>query len=318
MRGENEEDRAVSNHQRGSPPHARGRRLADRRSASAVGITPACAGKTRASRTSRASRRDHPRMRGEDASSRPMRPHASGSPPHARGRPTYRTPASSSSRITPACAGKTRASRTSRASRRDHPRMRGEDKKLEYGENSARGSPPHARGRQEVGVRREQRPRITPACAGKTSRGRRGPQGTTDHPRMRGEDMLSRIPRDFATGSPPHARGRQERDRSADELRGITPACAGKTFSRIAAIFASKDHPRMRGEDLAALSESMRSYESPPHARGRLDERLVVGAAARITPACAGKTLKGRAVIDCIPDHPRMRGEDVSRYCPWA
>ena len=58
---------------------------------------------------------------------------------------------------------------------------------------------------------RQLKNRITPACAGKTSFvtriGRRG----RDHPRMRGEDVVT-----VSTTAGAH---------------GITPACAGKTFS---------------------------------------------------------------------------------------
>ena len=52
---------------RGSPPHARGRRLQHCFSGQRKGITPACAGKTRAGRFPVIHTRDHPRMRGEDA-----------------------------------------------------------------------------------------------------------------------------------------------------------------------------------------------------------------------------------------------------------
>ena len=31
----------------------------------------------------------------------------------------------------------------------------------------------------------------------------------------------------------------------------------------------------------------------------------------RITPACAGKTFLSAVLGTCLPDHPRMRGEDA-------
>ena len=70
----------------GSPPHARGRPFGRRVAASADGITPACAGKTRALRRDAASEEDHPRMRGEDDCPASRTPRPIGSPPHARGR----------------------------------------------------------------------------------------------------------------------------------------------------------------------------------------------------------------------------------------
>ena len=112
---------------RGSPPHARGRRTASLAVRQGRGITPACAGKTSVSRRFMTPGRDHPRMRGEDcAEPSYLRPRL-GSPPHARGRPLD---------------GEDMA-----LAARDHPRMRGEDPKSSDRPVDATGSPPHARGR---------------------------------------------------------------------------------------------------------------------------------------------------------------------------
>ena len=68
---------------------------------------------------------DHPRMRGEDCGGLDMGVEAAGSPPHARGRPGFRTRGSSGCRITPACAGKTVVLATVRLCCRDHPACAG-------------------------------------------------------------------------------------------------------------------------------------------------------------------------------------------------
>ena len=57
---------------------------------SAEGITPACAGKTRNVVATFWDLWDHPRMRGEDLYSAQNMTDGTGSPPHARGRPTAR------------------------------------------------------------------------------------------------------------------------------------------------------------------------------------------------------------------------------------
>ena len=49
------------------------------------------------------------------------------------------------------------------------PRMRGEDKIASLQEERDAGSPPHARGRHRWDAIYYVDPRITPACAGKTS-----------------------------------------------------------------------------------------------------------------------------------------------------
>ena len=153
----------------GSPPHARGRRLTHLRKLVDERITPACAGKTWSRRSPRSSDTDHPRMRGEDLGRASGRVVDAGSPPHARGRPVGIHIDCDGSGITPACAGKTGLTSTTRLRGRDHPRMRGEDALGLRFVQLVSGSPPHARGRRGPAGPGYQGPRITPACAGKTS-----------------------------------------------------------------------------------------------------------------------------------------------------
>ena len=112
----------------------------------------------------------------------------------------------------------------------DCPRMRGEDEPVGEGLPRGVGSPPHARGRLVPRARPCGRDGITPACAGKTysQNSRRCP--STDHPRMRGEDGGKPILPVIMAGSPPHARGRRRDRLVSDDVDGITPACAGKTW----------------------------------------------------------------------------------------
>ena len=127
--------------------------------------------------------------------------------------------------------------------------MRGEDPKTMMMFLRHNGSPPHARGRHELVHEGFDFFRITPACAGKTSRISPSHCGKQDHPRMRGEDALEFV-RD----------GEDER---------ITPACAGKTRSSRPWRRRLLDHPRMRGEDVFVFTILLSLLGSPPHARGR-------------------------------------------------
>ena len=127
MRGEDLEASAKQVLADGSPPHARGRPAESFAGGRAVGITPACAGKTIDAVKREMSPRDHPRMRGEDSKVGIWCGERSGSPPHARGRQGYLGSATVWTGITPACAGKTRPHSTSSLISWDHPRMRGED-----------------------------------------------------------------------------------------------------------------------------------------------------------------------------------------------
>src|ERR1019366_8395099 len=152
-----------------------------------------------------------------------------GSPPPARGAPLPGCRPSHSWWITPACAGSTlcRGPRCPHAP--DHPRLRGEHRRMPVDPSPVQGSPPPARGALALQARRHAEIRITPACAGSTSSRLSAKSLMVDHPRLRGEHAVSWTSMPTCTGSPPPARGAplQLLDYRVD-LR-ITPACAGST-----------------------------------------------------------------------------------------
>ena len=130
--------------------------------------------------------------------------------------------------ITPACAGNTFLLFLLCSRVGDHPRMRGEYGFVNENGELNEGSPPHARGIRRPGCTDPGPGGITPACAGNTKISSSGVLSRRDHPRMRGEYLVSRLSVGDVTGSPPHARG-------------------------ILDIFVYRDpdpgdHPRMRGE----------------------------------------------------------------------
>ena len=170
--------------------------------------------------------------------------------------------------------------------------MRGEDVPGDERFVYKYGSPPHARGRPDSAAQWADQPRITPACAGKTSAPSSTRRSSRDHPRMRGEDQIPCIPLFDDEGSPPHARGRHQLTKVEAQKARITPACAGKTAgvtfgsrvtcgspphargrpendARRPAAGGITDHPRMRGEDTHAPTGMQPASGSPPHARGR-------------------------------------------------
>ena len=189
--------------------------------------------------------------------------------------------------------------------------MRGEDETIPVRALEYTGSPPHARGRHTAERACDYFPGITPACAGKTSNSLGRYRAYPDHPRMRGEDSFAPTAPSSTHGSPPHARGRQAAIGHVDNSVRITPACAGKTATPSAAPSRTKDHPRMRGEDILFILYCSMIAGSPPHARGRLTNLLSSSGKKGITPACAGKTVFGERPECHRRDHPRMRGEDL-------
>ena len=94
---------------------------------------------------------------------------------------------------------------------------------------------------------------------------------------------------------------------------GITPACAGKSFEKRAAMPTVGDHPRVCGEKGVIWDSGIEKAGSPPRVRGKVPFLFAVTVALGITPACAGKS--GFCVIlkKQKKDHPRVCGEKCTR-----
>ena len=93
-------------------------------------------------------------------------------------------------------------------------------------------------------------------------------------------------------GSPPHVREILHSLYTLSLLAGITPACAGNTLKNKITFFIFEDHPRMCGKYIKALPVCPFRGGSPPHVREILNSRSKRDFSYRITPACAGNTLK--------------------------
>ena len=150
----------------GSPPLARGTEGITRLDYSGLRITPACAGNSQRFNIGRRVARDHPRLRGEQASSWRRAYRTLGSPPLARGTGEKLTGEKAKRRITPACAGNSFHFLFSFPKVRDHPRLRGEQPFTPSTKPCAEGSPPLARGTELYRRTALAVDRITPACAG--------------------------------------------------------------------------------------------------------------------------------------------------------
>jgi len=154
----------------------------------------------------------------------------------------------------------------------DHPRLRGEHEEDKQMDIDVTGSPPPARGAR----RRGSIPR----------------RGTQDHPRLRGEHvhLMRRIP--LPPGSPPPARGAHAAAGDRHGADGITPACAGSTMASPRSRWCSTDHPRLRGEHTPWRRRNAAVFGSPPPARGAPELGHRGQPPLRITPACAGSTVR--------------------------
>ena len=171
-----------------------------------------------------------------------------GSPPRVRGKdapPNSKIPCS---RITPACAGKSRFPWLRPVQLWDHPRVCGEKKEPPRKATESSGSPPRVRGKALSNFDVVAKMGITPACAGKSAIQGVRYDIATDHPRVCGEKAsVSALPA-MIIGSPPRVRGKGTRCGICHPPGRITPACAGKSACRFKPRCHNRDHPRVCGE----------------------------------------------------------------------
>ena len=94
--------------------------------------------------------------------------------------------------------------------------------------------------------------------------------------------------------------------------QGITPAYAGKSMYQILFDLNTKDHPRLCGEKVRELCDTVMTLGSPPPMRGKVRIQFTNKPQNRITPAYAGKS-SGLWNRECQrKDHPRLCGEKNS------
>ena len=158
--------------------------------------------------------------------------------------------------------------------------------------------------------------RITPACAGKTSTKCCTTSACKDHPRVCGENRDRWGGLHEIAGSPPRVRGKQAHADAAVAIRGITPACAGKTRSAFISPRLNRDHPRVCGENSKSCKITPFLIGSPPRVRGKHDWIYTGYKNGGITPACAGKTVVPASPNFCCKDHPRVCGENAVGNVP--
>ncbi len=152
----------------GSPPLVRERQKIRPFCRHPGGITPACAGTTSSTRVGVDRKKDHPRLCGNDVSSKTSSCDRRGSPPLVRERQANIKRAKDRFGITPACAGTTSSASSASSGCGDHPRLCGNDFPIPTNVEIKPGSPPLVRERLSGSAQRRPISRITPACAGTT------------------------------------------------------------------------------------------------------------------------------------------------------
>ena len=154
---------------------------------------------------------------------------------------------------------------------------------------------------------------VSPAYAGKSSClwWRKWP--CRDHPRVCGEKLNTHLTFPPSSGSPPRMRGKALPPPAVVVPLGITPACAGKSICSALYHSFDWDHPRMCGEKFKLRGRTFSRLGSPPHVRGKVLFWFVMLPQYRITPACAGKSMRTSTTHFLPWDHPRMCGEKTKK-----
>ena len=240
-----------------------------------------------------------------------------------------------STRITPAGAGKTISAACRTREPWDHPRRCGENIVREPFYWYIVGSPPAYAGKTVLkhiscfllrdhprGCGENFRPART-ACIRRGSpprmrgkRGRRNEHIVTDmdHPRGCGENLVSPEQILHNIGSPPRMRGKHSVRVLLQQRVGITPADAGKTPLAWASAICQEDHPRGCGENLGTPFPILHLPGSPPRMRGKPEQAFMLFVTVRITPADAGKTRLCGSLSARPEDHPRGCGENFQPH----
>ncbi len=194
---------------------------------------------------------------------------------------------------------------------REHPRVRGEEWRAQAAPRAAAGTPPRARGGGAPALHAARHRGNTPACAGRSGSRSMTGLGSREHPRVRGEEAGKSAHLKALAGTPPRARGGDHLDGQLRDPGGNTPACAGRRRSGRCGRPGSREHPRVRGEEIASAIARHACAGTPPRARGGGGVAGGVRPTAGNTPACAGRSPRLRRGCRPAREHPRVRGEET-------
>ena len=213
------------------------------------GNIPAYAGKTPLTQRQCRWGKEHPRVCGENGRVWGGSTCGFGTSPRMRGKRHYRYQSELSLRNIPAYAGKTGALRIVVKRWKEHPRVCGENNRLNTNAVNAPGTSPRMRGKR-FGARHGMfLSRNIPAYAGKTDGSTLHPGRGQEHPRVCGENSSVFTEGFSSAGTSPRMRGKRTLTNNYMLCVRNIPAYAGKTDMFLSYIFCGGEHPRVCGEN---------------------------------------------------------------------
>ena len=297
---------------KGSSPRVRGKLAGHAGRVDGPGLIPARAGKTPHRRVRRPTPPAHPRACGENPGEADRIGLQLGSSPRVRGKPRGLGREGPWARLIPACAGKTRGPGPLGRFRAAHPRVCGENLNAKSSLTAGEGSSPRVRGKHPPLPVHRRPHRLIPACAGKTLRCGSERSNPRAHPRVCGENWPTRGTTLGGRGSSPRVRGKRWRRPWGPRIRGLIPACAGKTVRRWWWRSRCGAHPRACGENESTQNCVPCLKGSSPRVRGKPALDGGARAPSGLIPARAGKTPPTTAGTLRRPAHPRACGENLT------
>ena len=232
----------------GSSPRVRGTAAQKLAITAKARFIPACAGNSASNDYCRRNEPVHPRVCGEQRSSRAVKTRLVGSSPRVRGTECSQARPIRQHRFIPACAGNSTTTVLPRSLPAVHPRVCGEQPEIIRVAWMSSGSSPRVRGTVSGAQQFFKISRFIPACAGNRCWTVRAEFLRSVHPRVCGEQTRRTAPDTPDSGSSPRVRGTEYQPTITKSRRRFIPACAGNRSFQSRRRFSTTVHPRVCGE----------------------------------------------------------------------
>ena len=252
----------------GSSPRVRGTDIPKGISPGFQRFIPACAGNRGGTTQLAFQDTVHPRVCGEQKTTRCDIVELLGSSPRVRGTGVSAMQTESVSRFIPACAGNSFFRFAIIRPLPVHPRVCGEQLPDGSRVDHPNGSSPRVRGTGSCFLQFDVTNRFIPACAGNSPWLGRYPQVPTVHPRVCGEQERSEIYSHPCRGSSPRVRGTDRQPPEESNHVRFIPACAGNRGSWATPDNGLPVHPRVCGEQCTHHNRWTARPGSSPRVRG--------------------------------------------------
>ena len=272
------------------------------------GSSPHTRDKFRSSFVPRMTSKDHPHIRGTNATCSSSSFSIQGSSPHTRDKYVKKNFHHFLSGIIPAYAGQICKINIHIIIFQDHPRIRGTNGKWDIEYKPVKGSSPHTRDKYFGKLIPQDWRRIIPAYAGQIPLLVLPFTIPWDHPRIRGTNLWNLHFAIILGGSSPHTRDKSLLHSPLRTGYRIIPAYAGQMPPTSGAGNSFPDHPRIRGTNLSMRCKYLIYPGSSPHTRDKFSDLITVIKAAGIIPAYAGQMNWLILISLKNQDHPRIRG----------